>query len=288
MIAATMPTPIDGLLAFGIVVVAPLAATLVVPWAGRPRTWTACGAAAAVALVLERGSVPAVVAALPWSVWTSAVAVRSLGGWWAAKDDRRIDPATLAPVVAPMYLAFGAGSLVFSRAGLTFRHLVEPIVELTAVHYTYAGFVATTLAWCLVRRSAPTGWTRRASTLALTLFLVAPPVVAAGFFLVDPLPQVGGATLLLAATWTVAIVTLATTRSWLLRISSLSVFVPMLLAVSWAAAQFWDVPALSIPAMARTHGTLNALGFGLLGVLGRRREPGVGSAACTSGATSSA
>jgi len=35
----------------------------------------------------------------------------------------------------------------------------------------------------------------------------------------------------------------------------------MVLAVAWAAGQHWDVPALSIPAMERTHGVPNALAF---------------------------
>jgi hypothetical protein len=44
----------------------------------------------------------------------------------------------------------------------------------------------------------------------------------------------------------------------------------MALAVAWAAGQHGDVPVLSIPDMARTHGVTNALAFTLCGLLGRR------------------
>lgn len=45
----------------------------------------------------------------------------------------------------------------------------------------------------------------------------------------------------------------------------------MVLAVAWAAGQHWDVPALSIDAMARTHGATNAIGFVACGVAGYAR-----------------
>ncbi|MEZ5180089.1 MAG: YndJ family transporter [Acidimicrobiales bacterium] len=49
---------------------------------------------------------------------------------------------------------------------------------------------------------------------------------------------------------------------------------PMVLAVAWAAAQHFDVPALSIPDMVRTHGAGNAIGFVGAGLLARRHaEP---------------
>jgi hypothetical protein len=49
---------------------------------------------------------------------------------------------------------------------------------------------------------------------------------------------------------------------------SVAIWVPMVLAVAWASGQHWDVPALSIPDMARTHGLVNALAFVLCGLVG--------------------
>ncbi len=54
----------------------------------------------------------------------------------------------------------------------------------------------------------------------------------------------------------------------LLGVSSLAVLAPMVLAVFWATAQYYDVPALSIAQMARVHGSLNVFGFITCGLLG--------------------
>lgn len=56
--------------------------------------------------------------------------------------------------------------------------------------------------------------------------------------------------------------------------SGLAVWLPMVLAVAWAAGQHWDVPALSIPDMVRTHGLGNAIGFVLCGLAGRNLSVG--------------
>jgi hypothetical protein len=54
----------------------------------------------------------------------------------------------------------------------------------------------------------------------------------------------------------------------LLVISSVAPLVPMVLAMQWALAQHVSMPALSINAMASTHGLLNAVGFVMLGLAG--------------------
>jgi YndJ-like protein len=62
----------------------------------------------------------------------------------------------------------------------------------------------------------------------------------------------------------------------LLLIAGLAVWLPMLLAIAWAAAQHWSVPALSVPDMARTHGLVNGVGFvmaGLVATAADRRGP---------------
>lgn len=255
-------TLIDGVLVLAAVVVVPLALPLLIDRVD-VRLWLAAGALTAPALLLPRGSVGAVALALPWAVVASVTALAH-GLQWIRRPRWGLDD--LARPVALAYLAGAAGSLVASRWGFTFRHLVEPIVQLTAIHYSYAGFVAPVLARCVRRRiggaAAPT---------ALLLLLVAPPIVAAGFVTRWAVFQVGGAVLLTTATWTLAVVTLRHLRGEaLLVVSAVAVVVPMALAVSWAAGQFWAVPALSIPQMARTHGLLNALGFSLCGTLGWR------------------
>jgi hypothetical protein len=54
----------------------------------------------------------------------------------------------------------------------------------------------------------------------------------------------------------------------LLVVSSVAPLVPMVLAVQWALAQHVSMPALSINAMASTHGLLNAVGFVMVGLAG--------------------
>ena len=51
-------------------------------------------------------------------------------------------------------------------------------------------------------------------------------------------------------------------------LSGLAPWVPMVLAVAWASSLYWDVPALSVPDMARTHGVMNVV-FVVAGLLER-------------------
>ena len=256
-------TLIDALLVLAAVVVVPLALPLLLGVVD-VRPWVAAGALTLPALLLPRGSVAAVVLAVPWLGLAAAHAIGGARRWF------RRPSWALADVGGPLalaYLAGAAGSLVASRSGFTYRHLEEPIVQLTAVHYVYAGFVAPVLARCTHRHVGGTV----PSSLALALLLVAPPIVAAGFVTRWAVFQVGGAVLLAVATWTLAAVTVRHLRhEALLVVSALAVVVPMALAVSWAAGQFWAVPALTIPAMARTHGLVNAIGFALCGTVGWR------------------
>lgn len=259
-------TLIDVIVVLAAVVVVPLALPLLTPKAD-VRLWVGAGLLIVPSFLLPRGSAGAIVLTLPWAFLASVTAM-SAGRRWMVRREWSLDEVAVPTALA--YLAGAAVTLVASRAGFTFRHLAEPIVELTAVHYSYAGFVAPVMARQLHRRCGTT-----ASAAALSLLLVAPPIVAAGFVTRWAVLQVGGAVLLLIATWTLAGVTILRAPVHpLLVVSSVAVLAPMVLAVSWAASQFWEVPALSIPDMARTHGTLNAVGFSLLGVVGWRAVRG--------------
>jgi hypothetical protein len=70
----------------------------------------------------------------------------------------------------------------------------EPIVALTAVHFTYVGVAALMLAdAALARRRGRVD--RVVGRWGLALTAAAPPVVAAGFVTGSALPQIGGAVL---------------------------------------------------------------------------------------------
>ena len=258
-------TLIDLLLVLAPLVVVPVG--LVV--AGRRMNAVRLAAAALVvpALLTDTG-VPAGVLALPWlAVAVHLAAVAALE--WLGRPD--FTPAGLARLASPVYLTVGATWLVASRLALEPVGIGEPIVELTAVHFHYAGFAAALLA----ARTYEAATGRWAAAGAL-LTIVAPPIVALGFTTGSAVAQITGAVLLTAGVWIVAGVTATVvaprtanpSARALLSVSAAAVVAPMVLAVFWATGQHFDVPALDVPAMARVHGTLNAFGFTLAGLLG--------------------
>lgn len=269
--------PIDLAVVGAVGVVAPVA--LRRRWAPWP-VWALAAVAAGLSLRLERGSAPAVGLALPWlalALGTAVVAVppalRRSWRAWTAED--------VGTVVGAAWVVAAAASLVLSRAGVQPMGIYEPIVELSAVHFTYVGAGAVSLATGAAvrtrrRRSRPLG------RAALALTVGAPPVVALGF-LSDSISlptQVGGAVLLTVGVWLTAGLELARAfgrdgdvrraERVCLVVSGLAVWVPMVLAVAWAAGQHWSLPILSILDMARTHGAANAIGFIGAGLLAQR------------------
>lgn len=258
------PFLIDQVVVIGIAAVLPLALR------GRWWWWGLSALVVATGLTLPTGPVAAtsvgpLAAALSVTGLRAARAAGPLASWGAADGVR---------VLAAVYGLVGAGALAASRLGLTVFHIGEPIVELTAVHYLYAGTGALVLAGATLDGPRP-----RAGRAAVLLTAAAPPIVAAGFVTGGPLAQVGGALVMTAGVGLTAALQLAAARAGgpalprvLLALSGLAIWAPMALAVAWAAAQHWAVPSLSIPDMARTHGLANALGFTLAGLVARRLQ----------------
>ena len=113
--------------------------------AGDPRTSSVRLAAAVLivpALLVDRGTLAGVLA-LPGLAVAVATAVPAALGWLGRPSFR---PGALARLAGPLYLTVGATWLVASRLGLRPVGIGEPIVELTAVHFHFAGFVAALLA----------------------------------------------------------------------------------------------------------------------------------------------
>lgn len=263
------------LLALAPLVVVPLG--LAIPRGAAPTTLSRLaagaqpvGALAAVgALVLPAGGV-AVAAAGVWLAVCLGAAADEVAVWWRR---RRLAPPALARLGGFAYLCVGAAWLLVDRLGARPLDLPSVIVELTAVHFHYAGFAAALIAGTATTMVAADR--RRAAGAATLLILAGPPVVAAGFVVVGPLQIAGAVTLtagLLLLAWvtvTHAVPRLADRPArWLLTASSAAVVPPMLLAVQWAVGHNYGTPALSIPDMALVHGTLNAFGFTLCGLLG--------------------
>jgi hypothetical protein len=249
MLAELMIPTMNAALVVGVGAVMPLSLK------ARPVPWVFAAGCVVISLLLPAGWLAGAFVA-PWVVLTVFAGVGALrrGEWWLALVAGFAGTASLA--------------LTFSRLELTLFGIVEPIVKLTALHFTYAG--AGTLALALrVHEVRPGRW----SSVARVLVLLAPPVVASGFILRSALGQVGGATLMTAGVWLVALLQVADVRRggklwWLWLVSCLSPLVAMVLGVSWAANQYWpQVPALIVPDMVPTHGALNAFGFVLGGHL---------------------
>jgi hypothetical protein len=254
---------VDVIVLFGIAVILPLAL------GGRGLGWMAVSGAAAVSFLLPTGRGALLV--VPLLVMTSLLLATALRSF-LAEPTVETGSTTLVRVFAVV----AAGALAQSRGGLVLFDLHEPIVELTAVHYTFAGAAALQL----LRRALPTRVPSPGTIAVLSVTAVAPPIVAVGFVTGHAVPQVGGAVLMTVGVWCTATLQLGQARDRqrrtltraLLLTSGLAVWVPMVLAVSWAVAQHWNLPALSIPVMARTHGVANAFGFAFLGLLARRLE----------------
>lgn len=266
-------TLVEAMLLLAILVVVPLAVPLH-PAASQshPAMALLAGTPTAPALLLDQGVLAALLSA-PWLALSGA-AVGSVVRWWLWPRRRMVD---LVWVAAALYLAVGSAWLVADRLDLEPAGFAAPFVQLTAIHFHFAGFASSLIAGCAIR------WqTTRLSGLAATLIVVSPPIVALGFTLYGPL-QIAGAALLTAGLWLLAweIVrrigpALGGLAGTLLVVSAVATLAPMILAVQWAIAANYGTPALSIPDMARWHGVTNAVGFAFLGVLGWRLVAGPG------------
>jgi hypothetical protein len=264
---------IDLILVFAPLVVVPLARPLIADvWFPPEPVVYAAALCFALAFVDSAVGIGGTALALPWLGLAVAVAARQL---LRITNDRLWALAPIATLGACAFLVVGAFFAVATRAGWVIMGIHEPIVELTGVHFHYAGFATLVLAITMAR--AVTAIPRITNTV-LVLACVAPPMVATGFTWKLAPFQIGGAVAITTAVWSLAAITLrfvvpaCTSRSSrvLLVVSSLAITVPMVLAVFWATAQYYGVPALSIPDMARLHGTVNAFGFVTCGLAGWR------------------
>lgn len=261
-------TLVDAMTLLAVVVIVPAAIPLH-PAAGlrTSAAATLAGLPVAPALLIDRGTVAGALA-VAWVLAAGFGAFAAARWWWTRETRVRL---IIWPAAAA-YLVVGSLWLLADRLDLTPGGFAAPFVQLTAVHFHYAGFASLVLAgsawrWCPHSRTAAT---------AAILILAAPPIVASGFAFLGLL-QITGAALLALGLWLLAWVTLRhvapqvnRVAGSLLVVSSIAVLVPMGLAVQWAVGNNFGTPALSIPHMVLTHGITNAIGFTLLGVTGWR------------------
>ena len=268
---------IDVLLALAFVLVGPIGLSMfrwADPQAERLRRLAQraspfAGAAAALALFVESGQFDGVLGA----AWLAVCVVVAIS---AAAELVRTRPGGLEPylpILACAYLAAGAVWFVLYQSGIRPMDLPAERVELTAVHFNYAGFAGLVLAFHASRwlRALPGKWNRLAafSGLGVAISMVLVTAGVGG----SPLMEVEGSVIMalclvaIAAGTTLIAFRLPFTARILLLVSSASVWVSMVLAVQYAFGQYAVSGAVSVRDMARTHGLLSLV-FALCGLLG--------------------
>jgi len=209
-----------------------------------------------------------------WLMWCNFMA------WESARKLRRspvIDPGTLCVAAAGISPAIGAAWLMAHRANWTPWGFDPLIVLLTAAHFHHAGFTLPLMAG-LNAKASPGCWTR----FSCVAILAGVPLVAAGItcthFGVLRFVEPFGVTVLVIGALGVAISQIRRgfdkkQAEWVrfcFVISGVSLLSAMILAMGFGLRHLVPNWALTMPQMWMIHGTLNAFGFGLCGLLAWR------------------
>lgn len=272
---------IDKVLLLGVLVVVPLALSLVATPDGNGRHVLVyrlavlaqpLGAVAVIASFFpEQGTKAALLA----SAWLLVTALIALYGLWRLSLRHLWTVAEVSIDVGLIYLSVGSGWLLLSRLGVQPIGFGDTIVLLTAVHFHYAGFAAPILTGLAGRRLAGAPHiTRTMFVLAAIAVTSGTPLVAAGITVSPLLALLGTLTIsfglvLLAALvigWIAGTFT-SLPPKLLLLISSVSSLASMVLASLYAYSIVSKTLIIDIPHMAMSHGVINAFGFSLCGLL---------------------
>jgi hypothetical protein len=181
------------------------------------------------------------------------------------------------PAFSFLYIPIGAAWLLASRIGREPLHFQEPIVLLTAVHFHYAGFSAPLLARSVGRALDPAkagGAIGTAFRIVAVGVVLGPGLLAAGF-VIHPVCKLLAALVLAASEIGLAALFFLALRKvhgfaarFLIGIAAASVLFSMVLAAIWAIGEYPLQPFVGLGEMARLHGSANAFGFTLCGLLG--------------------
>lgn len=212
--------------------------------------------------------------ALFWWGERLSVAAASMIFWFRKPD---LSAKSLCFLAAACFPGVGASWLLAQRAGWMPFGFDALIVLLTAAHFHHAGFTLPLIAGLQAEHRAG-AWTRGSCLLVLAgVPLVATGITCTHFGMlrwVEPL----GVMVLVSGALGVAVEQMrmaqaAGMSSWLRAgffLSGLSLFTAMLLALGYGLRTLLPGLALPMPQMWAIHGSLNAFGFGLLGLLAWR------------------
>jgi hypothetical protein len=260
-------------------IVVPLAASLIPsldnsesPAAWRPASKWIIFAAAALATIsffLPTGILAASFACA-WLLVCAWFALRGLRRLWRY---RAHSFSQFCFAAGEAYLIVGGTWLVASRLGLQPVGFQEPIVLLTAVHFHFAGFLSAVLAGLTSDRLSGTRWSKPLSA-ALTGVVVGPGLLGLAF-LVGPKVKLAAVILIVVGQFglatgmtRVALGNVNPVARAMLLLSSGCVVAGMALAASWALGEYPLQSFVELGRMERIHGSLNAIGFGICGLIG--------------------
>jgi hypothetical protein len=171
------------------------------------------------------------------------------------------------------YALVGALWLLASRLGLQPVGFHEPIVLLTAIHFHYAGLMAAVLAGLVASRLG-VGVASLYLRIALSCAMLGPGLLGLAF-LVGPKWKLAAVGLMVIGECGVALGTFRIGLSdagaiggRLLLAGSACVIFGMALAGIWAVGEYPLHAFVNLEQMARYHGVLNSVGFGLCSLVG--------------------
>lgn len=246
-------------------------------WSGMTGLQQKLEYAAAVVMAESFQLVPGIGAALlasPWLLARLFVVKDVVMDWRRAGFP---STATACLHAAAVFPAIGAAWIVAHRAKWTPWGFDPLIVLLTAAHFHHAGFTLPLMAG-LNAKTSPGCWTR----FSCVAILIGVPLVAVGItathFGVMKFVEPFGVAILVLGALGIAVSQmrrgLERQRSILTRIgfliSGAALFTAMLLAFGFGLRCLIPNFALTMPQMWAIHGTLNAFGFGLCGILAWR------------------
>ncbi len=231
----------------------------------------------AIACALSPGPAAAA-AALPWVLWTGWVA--AIGVTRLRREGLRRSFDGICADAALVFAAIGGVWTLADRLGYSPLGFGRDIVALTAVHFHYAGLLLPLFAG-LVQREL---FFWRFAARAAVGVVLGVPAVAFGITTTrlgwgTSIEAAAGVGLALAGMAVAVLhvrIALDAKRDLatrvLLGVAGASLFFGMVLAALYALrASLGLAPGLGIPHMRMAHGTVNAIGFGLCGVLAWRR-----------------
>jgi hypothetical protein len=242
-----------------------------------------------IALLASVGSAVAGVTAVLWLLYTALLGLLGLAMVARMWLKRRLQLAGLSLALALVYLPIGGAWLTLARLGIRPLGFSATTVLLTAVHFHFITLAALIITGCTGLALPPIigqrGIAWNSYRVAVVGMLVCPLLVAAGITATQLTGQRAlesvAAVLLALSLIAVAVLSLRfavpSTTSLLARallaISGISVFLTMALAAAYALGRATGAWTLTIAQMIAIHGWLNALAFGLCGLLGWRLSP---------------